>query len=171
MKNTRRKKITRKQIELKVRKEDKIRNIILELEKENIAPAKNYLRNLLPKETKRTKLSTELSARFRKESIQDTTIAEKVFGKVLKKLNIKYEFQKIVHYEKGKWYMIDFYIPIKRIAIEIDGGYHNLPEQMEKDKIRTTHLEKLKVKVIRFTNNEVFSKTIENKILLSIDIP
>ena len=54
-------------------------------------------------------------------------------------------------------YIADFAcIPIKLI-IEIDGLYHSLPQQQISDKQRTSWLEKRGWKVIRFTNEEIFS--------------
>ena len=53
-------------------------------------------------------------------------------------------------------FIADFYSHEIKLVIELDGGIHNKPENIEKDKIRTTHLELLGVKVIRFTNKEVF---------------
>ena len=43
----------------------------------------------------------------------------------------------------------------KRIVIEIDGGYHQLPNQQVSDTERSEWLEKKGFKVIRFTNKEV----------------
>lgn len=54
-------------------------------------------------------------------------------------------------------YIADFAcIPIKLI-IEIDGLYHSLPQQQISDEQRTSWLEKRGWKVIRFTNEEIFS--------------
>ena len=41
------------------------------------------------------------------------------------------------------------------MIIELDGGLHNEPENLEKDKLRTEFLESKGYKVIRFWNNEV----------------
>ena len=42
--------------------------------------------------------------------------------------------------------------------MEIDGDYHNRVEQKNYDEGRTYLLERLNVKVIRFTNSEVLEK-------------
>lgn len=52
-------------------------------------------------------------------------------------------------------YILDFYCHRKRLAIEIDGGYHFCAEQMQRDEIRTEVLKELGVTVIRFTNEAV----------------
>lgn len=51
--------------------------------------------------------------------------------------------------------VVDFVTIGKKLIIEVDGGYHNEPEQQEADKVRTELLEYLGYKVIRFTNEEV----------------
>lgn len=52
-------------------------------------------------------------------------------------------------------YILDFYCHAKRLAIEIDGGYHFTPEQKAYDEHRTEVLNQLGIRVIRFTNEEV----------------
>ncbi len=47
------------------------------------------------------------------------------------------------------------------LVIEVDGGYHYCPEQMERDAYRTEKLEKLGFKVIRFRNESIIME-IEN---------
>ncbi len=52
-------------------------------------------------------------------------------------------------------YIVDFYCPKAKLALEVDGGQHYSDEQVEVDKKRSTYLNKLRVKVIRFTNLDV----------------
>jgi len=52
-------------------------------------------------------------------------------------------------------YILDFYCHAKRLAIEIDGGYHFRTEQMLHDETRTEVLKELGVTVIRFSNEAV----------------
>ena len=52
-------------------------------------------------------------------------------------------------------YILDFYCHKTKLAVEIDGGYHNSPEQKEADHLRTKDLEEMGVRVIRFTNEQV----------------
>ena len=54
-------------------------------------------------------------------------------------------------------YIVDFVCLSKKLIIEVDGEYHNNPEQIEKDNERTTVLNDLGYKVIRFTNDEVLN--------------
>lgn len=54
-------------------------------------------------------------------------------------------------------YIVDFYSPKNRLAIEIDGGQHNEDGVKAYDAQRTEYLKQQGVKVIRFWNNEVLS--------------
>ena len=55
-------------------------------------------------------------------------------------------------------YILDFYAPAVKLAIEIDGGIHETRGQKEYDKIRTDFLEANELKVIRFTNEEILER-------------
>lgn len=90
------------------------------------------------------------------------TNAELVFKDKLDQLELKYQFQK--GFIKGKNFcIVDFYLPRPhKICIEIDGGYHNDPEQIKRDINRTFYLEKQRgYKVIRFTNEEAEAFSLE----------
>lgn len=54
-------------------------------------------------------------------------------------------------------FIADFYCHKSKLIIELDGSIHNLPEIKEKDKGRTCEIENLGIKLIRFTNNEVYT--------------
>lgn len=68
-------------------------------------------------------------------------------------------------------YIVDFYCPKLKLAIEVYGGQHNQDENIEYDKIRTQYLNSLKINVIRYWNYEVLGsiddvlEDLENKIL------
>jgi very-short-patch-repair endonuclease len=53
-------------------------------------------------------------------------------------------------------YIVDFYCPGLRLAIEVDGGVHDT--QRELDERRTRHLAQLGVTVLRVPNARVFSE-------------
>ena len=61
-------------------------------------------------------------------------------------------------------YIVDFICKEAKIIIEIDGGQHNEPENIEYDKTRTEYLKNLGYKVIRFWNNEIY-ENIEGVVL------
>jgi len=57
-------------------------------------------------------------------------------------------------------YIADFYCANLKLVIEIDGASHYTPEAQEYDARRTLVLQKYKLNVLRFTNDEV-EKNIE----------
>ncbi|WP_421773115.1 endonuclease domain-containing protein [Gracilimonas sp.] len=63
-------------------------------------------------------------------------------------------------------YVLDFYIPKIRLAIEVDGGIHQQPEVKEKDINRDAFLNRNGIEVIRFTNNQILNEI--EKVLLEI---
>lgn len=52
-------------------------------------------------------------------------------------------------------YVVDFYCPSARLAIEIDGDSHYVDDAPQYDKSRQEFIEDNGIKVIRFTNQEV----------------
>ncbi len=56
-------------------------------------------------------------------------------------------------------YIADFVSLREKLVIEVDGLYHQLPENKKTDKERTEDLNKLGFKVIRFTNEQVLKDT------------
>lgn len=55
-------------------------------------------------------------------------------------------------YPIGK-YIVDFYCPAKKLAIELDGSQHM--QQMNYDKIRSQYLQEQQIITLRFWDNEV----------------
>ena len=53
-------------------------------------------------------------------------------------------------------YITDFACLEKMLVIELDGGYHSLPEQLISDEQRTADLHEMGYRVIRFANEELF---------------
>ena len=52
-------------------------------------------------------------------------------------------------------YVLDFYCPKIRLAVELDGGQHTFDRQRSHDERRTRWLEANGIKLIRFWNNDV----------------
>ena len=52
-------------------------------------------------------------------------------------------------------YIADFICLPAKLVIEVDGGYHQEPEQQESDKQRTEFLERKGYQVIRIKNEEI----------------
>lgn len=89
----------------------------------------------------------------RKELRRNQTDAEKAFWTKIRNkqfLGLKFFRQ----YSFGL-YILDFYCPEKKLAVELDGGQHNLPDGREYDADRTIFLNAHGVEVERFWNNEL----------------
>jgi very-short-patch-repair endonuclease len=54
----------------------------------------------------------------------------------------------------GRW-IVDFYFPEVRLAIEVDGGYHRSTFQLGRDLFKATELEAAGLTLLRLTNLEV----------------
>lgn len=52
-------------------------------------------------------------------------------------------------------YVLDFYCPERRLAIEVDGGQHADVYRQQHDAHRDSYLKELDIRVIRFWNNDV----------------
>jgi very-short-patch-repair endonuclease len=68
-------------------------------------------------------------------------------------------------------YVVDFYCPAKKLAIEIDGATHWTKEEQERDRDRQMYIEALDIRVLRFTNDEVYTNKdgVLDAILLVLD--
>ena len=55
-------------------------------------------------------------------------------------------------------FIADFYSHKLKLIIEVDGDYHNKPEQQLKDKLRTDLIHFQKIEIIRFTNQQIKNK-------------
>ena len=91
---------------------------------------------------------------FAKENRNNPTEAERLLWFYLsnKQLGVRFRRQHII----GQ-YIADFACLDKMLIIELDGGYHSLPEQQISDEQRTADLQKWGYRVIRFTNEELFN--------------
>ena len=52
-------------------------------------------------------------------------------------------------------YILDFYCPTMKLAVELDGGQHNQCENKEYDSARSEYLKAQAIDVIRFWKHEV----------------
>ncbi len=68
----------------------------------------------------------------------------------LRNHEVRFLRQKII----GK-YIVDFYCPAAKIAIELDGSQHYEPIEIERDAERTMYLQQYGISVIRIPNNEI----------------
>jgi very-short-patch-repair endonuclease len=63
-------------------------------------------------------------------------------------------------------YVMDFYYPAEKLAIELDGDPHFTEEGMKHDAIRTKYINSLDIRIVRFENAEVFNRP--EKVLMEI---
>jgi RecG-like helicase/very-short-patch-repair endonuclease len=100
-----------------------------------------------------------------RQNRKNQTNAEEYFWNLIRDHKTSYEFtrQKPI----GD-FILDFYCKDLKLCIEIDGKYHEQKKEILRDKERTQYLNALQIKVIRFTNEEVFLLDIE-KIKLIIE--
>ncbi len=85
---------------------------------------------------------------------ESTTDAERlVWSKIRRKQLKGYQFyrQKTI----GN-YIVDFYCPKANLIIELDGGQHYSDEGIEKDGKRDAYMVSLGLKVLRFSDRDVF---------------
>lgn len=82
---------------------------------------------------------------------KEMTFSEEIIWKHLRKKQLGYRFLRQYSVDH---YVIDFYCPKLKLAVEIDGSVHNEPEQKEKDKYRQKYLEKYKIIFVRISNEE-----------------
>ncbi|MBB4638241.1 endonuclease domain-containing protein [Longimicrobium terrae] len=52
-------------------------------------------------------------------------------------------------------FILDFYCPARMLAVEVDGGIHDGPDQAERDAARTQALAALGIEVLRIRNEQV----------------
>lgn len=88
--------------------------------------------------------------KFAREMRKTPTRAESALWEELRfwrYAGVRFRRQKVI-----RGYIVDFYCPKARLAVEVDGPIHN----PYKDAIRDSHIRRANVRVIRFTNSTVF---------------
>ena len=83
---------------------------------------------------------------------REMTESEELLWDVLRKSIRNYRFRR--QHPIGD-YIADFVCLPIRLVIEVDGGYHNTPEQQTEDQWRTEFLESRGYRVLRIKNEEV----------------
>jgi len=91
---------------------------------------------------------------FRKELRNQSTPAEAKLWMYLQDKQLDGRKFRRQHSIKG--YILDFYCPAERLAIELDGQPHFYAEAIEYDRERDLFLERFGVLVLRFINRWVF---------------
>lgn len=93
---------------------------------------------------------------FRKNLRNNSTSAEATLWIHLK--NKQLERRKFRRQFSVGNYILDFYCPGEKLAIELDGAGHFTDAGMEYDQERTAFLNGQGIRVIRFENKEVFTR-------------
>lgn len=89
---------------------------------------------------------------FAKQLRENQTPAERCLAEIIRDFNEKQPtrfYQQVIILD----YIVDFYFPEARLAVEVDGLIHD--SKKEQDEARQKHLEEYGVKVLRFTNEDV----------------
>ncbi len=112
--------------------------------------------------TKRSKV-LEFADRRRK----NPTPAEKELRRILNQLNsgiLRGRFKR-EYAISGKW-IVDFWIPEIRLAIEVDGSVHLTEDQIKRDKLKDADCARFDITVLRITNREIYGdrKALINKL-------
>jgi very-short-patch-repair endonuclease len=92
----------------------------------------------------------------RRELRQTLTAAEATLWRHLKKSQLGCKFRR--QHSVGP-YVLDFYCPERRLAIELDGDVHQWDGRSALDLIRTRYLEEFNIYVMRIENRWVFENT------------
>ncbi|WP_439559370.1 endonuclease domain-containing protein [Dyadobacter sp.] len=81
------------------------------------------------------------------------TRAEKLLWEKLsnKQLGVKFRRQHPLNY-----FIADFYCHSLKLVIEVDGSIHSLEENREWDQLRTSLIEEFGIRLIRFTNEDIY---------------
>jgi very-short-patch-repair endonuclease len=90
-----------------------------------------------------------------------STQAEKILWERIRKNELGVKFFRQYSIEG---YVVDFYCPEKRLAIEIEGSVHDTYKQKIYDKYRKRLIQAYNIRFLVFTNSEIFresDKTIE----------
>jgi very-short-patch-repair endonuclease len=90
----------------------------------------------------------------RQEPRNKATKAEAKLWRVIQHSQI--EGKKFRRQHSVGYYILDFYYPEERLAIEIDGESHEKNESKLYDKSRTEYLD-MRIRVLRFKNEEVLN--------------
>jgi len=100
---------------------------------------------------------------FAKQLRRDQTCAERLAWRILRDrhcLGLKFRRQHVV-----RGFVLDFYCPELRLALEIDGSVHDSEEHADYDRARADLLELLGLRVIRVRNQEVTPERIKNLVI------
>lgn len=91
---------------------------------------------------------------YRKDLRNNLTPAEATLWKAIQRSQL--DGRKFRRQHSVGNYILDFYCPNEKLAIELDGQQHYTASGRERDNIRDEFLKTINIKVLRFENKEVF---------------
>ncbi len=97
---------------------------------------------------KHNKALTHLAQKLRKEMTKEE---KQLWYQFLRNYPIQFKRQVTC----GQ-YILDFYCPRAKVAIELDGSYHTYSDTAENDKKRTDYLNSVGIYVARFPNRDIW---------------
>ena len=121
----------------------------------------NTIQNSIIKSKQTNHKMQEVAEKYAIKGRKNLSPLEKIMMEFLNNHHIKYEFQKpCCIYTKGvitQFFIVDFYIPKKKIIIETDGKYHD--RQLNYDDYRTNTIKRQHpgVEIIRWRFNDFHS--------------
>lgn len=89
---------------------------------------------------------------------EKANVYEHLLGEQLLRMNIDFVHQAPFVFRPKSIYFCDFYLPSKRVVIEVDGIYHKSPEMLSKDLQRDENFKSIGIRVIRIANEETRDK-------------
>jgi very-short-patch-repair endonuclease len=110
-----------------------------------------------------TKIYNKISEKEKRRLLRNnTTRAEEYLWESIR--NKKIEGYRFLRQYSVGYYVLDFYCPSLKLAIEVDGATHLTKDEKEYDKNRQSEIENLNIKFLRFTNKQIInnlSKVVE----------
>ncbi|MGL3106348.1 endonuclease domain-containing protein [Bradyrhizobium sp. BR 1432] len=100
-------------------------------------------------------VSTSIRRAAAKKLRANTTPNERILWRALKEVPLEGS-----HFRRQAPigpYVVDFFLPARRLIIELDGGHHNGDDETKRDLVRQRWLENEGYSVIRFWNSEITS--------------
>ena len=93
---------------------------------------------------------------YARQNKENPTEAERILWRYLQKSQLGKPFRR--QHIIGA-FIVDYVCLPARLVIEVDGGYHQLPDQQISDEERSDWLNRRGYKLLRFTNEEVIFDT------------
>lgn len=84
-----------------------------------------------------------------------STLAENILWEKLRRSNTGFKFFRQYSVDG---YVMDFYCPKRKLAIEIEGSIHKEIKVINYDRFRYRYLESFGIKFLKFSNQEIYEK-------------